>query len=148
MTGMFLAGGKRAMARMLAGECLPINGMYAEYGADKKIVATPKSFDYFSRLLSDEDPSRGFARIAVAGKEVDELTASITFTGMLVDTDFGVKTPPPGSMINAVTLCHMKNGDAVDDILMYTLILPNPVKITEGALTTIRTTLSFGVTNG
>lgn len=148
MTGMFLAGGKRAMIRMLAGECLPINGMYAEYGADRKISATPKSFNYFSRLLSDEDPSRGFARIAVSGHEVDELTASATFTGLLVDTDFGLKTPPPGSMINAVTLCHMRNNDAADDILIYTLILPEPVRITEGALTTIRTTLSFGVTNG
>jgi len=148
MTGMFLVGGKRAMVRMLAGESLPINGMYAEYGTDKKLVATPKSFDYFSRLLSDDDPSKGFARIAVTGREVDELTASITFTGMLVNSDFSMKTPPPGSMINAVTLCHMKNSDAIDDILIYTMILPNPVKIIDGALTTIRTTLSFGVTNG
>lgn len=148
MTGMFLTGGKRAMARMLAGESLPINGMYAEYGMDAKTAATPKSYNYFARLLADEDASHGFARIAITGREVDQLTASVTFTGLLADTDFGQKYPPPGAMINAVTLCHMRNSDALDDILIYTMILPDPVRITNGALTTIRTTLSFGVTNG
>ena len=141
MRTKLLDSGTRFIAQVLAGETLPINCMYVEYGPSPETTVHDVSADYFNDI--EDGGKRGFARIAVTNISVDG--NKLTFFGMLTTDDFVGNAPSKNSYLTTVTIANSKDNNRQNDTLIMTSVIGADTKVIKGAYTTVCVSMEIGL---
>lgn len=134
-----LAGGKRALARIIAGQGTPINGMYIIYSTEDISAAPDVSLEYLTRLSE----TGGFARVPITSATVNA-DGSVSFSAMLTSQDAKGKAVTKQSKIRAAVLACMPDDTMVNDTFVYSTVMTSPVQLVKGAYMTVNVKMIIG----
>jgi len=141
MKSMILKNGAKTIAEILAGGDKKLNGMYVEYSSKIPSKVQEKDAKYFETLL--KSGASGYARVPVQHAYVDD-NNNINFTALVSADDFKGGALSPDSRIVAITLVVLDKNNVVDDVLVYSALVPRPVVIAEGTTMSVHTSLTLG----
>jgi hypothetical protein len=136
-----LKDGKFILANNIKdGSCL-INGMYVAYGPSKSDAEPDADLDYFKELARQD--GRGYARIAITGSELKK-DGTLVFSGMLTPEDLKGSPVTADTVLTTATLVHMPDGNPVNDLFAYSVVLKNNIKIVPGTYIVVNVGIKIG----
>lgn len=136
MSTFIQPSGIRFLLERIAGSDSRINGMYVEFGPPGR-EAGLRTPEYFENLI--RTGNAGYARVPVTSATADPSDSSVCFTALVCREDFKGSLKRNSGLVAATLACF--GSDEQGDTLVSTTGFSSPVRIVDGAYTTVHVKL-------